>query len=249
MSRSGLVAVGGENGKVWLWDPSVAGSERAVVDAGASITDVALSPDGSLLAVVVRDGALTVVDAADGDGGVVPSRVAYRGVAFGGDSVLVVGHGDKVDVLDPRSGESLGGFDSTFDRVLDVTASEDGTVVAAGGVGGQVLIHDRRRGRPCRSTPPHTGEVLGVDLRPDGKVLATASTDGTAKVWDAASGRLLGTHLGHEGACRPLRSHRPDPPSPLRAATAPCACGVRSAGAGRGHAGHGREGARGRVQP
>ena len=56
MSRSGLVAVGGEDGKVWLWDPSVAGSERAVVDAAASITDVALSPDGSLLAFVVRDG-------------------------------------------------------------------------------------------------------------------------------------------------------------------------------------------------
>ena len=66
MSRSGLVAVGGEDGKVWLWDPSVAGSERPVVEAGVSITDVALSPDGSLLAVVVRDGRLTVVDAATG---------------------------------------------------------------------------------------------------------------------------------------------------------------------------------------
>ena len=33
MSRRGLVAVGGEDGKVWLWDPSVAGSQRTVVDA------------------------------------------------------------------------------------------------------------------------------------------------------------------------------------------------------------------------
>ena len=33
MSRSGLVAVGGENGKAWLWDPDVAGSQRTVLEA------------------------------------------------------------------------------------------------------------------------------------------------------------------------------------------------------------------------
>ena len=99
MSPSGLVAVGAGNGKVWIWDPSVAGSERAVVEAAASITDVALSPDGSLLAFVVRDSALTVVEAADGHGSG-PIRVP-TGAAFGGDHVLVVGHGDKVEVLDP----------------------------------------------------------------------------------------------------------------------------------------------------
>ena len=100
MSRGGLVAVGGENGKVWLWDPSVAGSERTVIDAAAAITDVALSPDGSLLAVVVRDGPIEMVETASGS--VLWSLPGtYRGVAFGGDSVLVVGHGGRVDVLAP----------------------------------------------------------------------------------------------------------------------------------------------------
>ena len=83
MSRSGLVAVGGENGKAWLWDPDVAGSQRTVLEASASITDVALSPDGSLLAVIVRDGPLTVLDAATGETKwTLPGP--YRGAAFGG---------------------------------------------------------------------------------------------------------------------------------------------------------------------
>ena len=110
MSRSGLVAVGGENGKAWLWDPDVAGSQRTVLEASASITDVALSPDGSLLAVIVRDGPLTVLDAATGETKwTLPGP--YRGAAFGGQSVLVAGRGDTVDVLDPRAGRSLGGFE------------------------------------------------------------------------------------------------------------------------------------------
>ena len=195
-SRSGLVAAGEEDGTVWLWDPSLAGDQRTVVDAPAPITDVALSPDGSLLAYIVRDGPLSVVDAASGSP-VWSLPGPYRGVAFGGGDVLVVGHGNRVDVLEPRTGHSIDDFDATFEGVRDVTASDDGLVVAAAGRNGQVLIHHRPSGTDVPIPTAHTGEVLGLDLRPDGKVLATASADGTAKVWDAGTGALLGTHDGH----------------------------------------------------
>ena len=196
MSRTGLVAAGAEDGTVWVWDPSRPGSQRPIVEGGAPISDVALSPDGSLLAVVVRGGPLEMVEATDGH--LLWSLAGpYRGVAFGGDGVLVVGHGDRVDVLEPRTGASVDSFDSMFDQVLDVTVSDDGTVVAAGGVGGHVVIHDRTSGTDVPLDSPHAGDVLGVDLRPDGTLLATASTDGTAKVWDARNGHLLATHLGH----------------------------------------------------
>ena len=230
MSRTGLVAAGAENGTVWVWDPSRPGSQRPILEGGAPISDVALSPDGSFLAVVVRGGPLEMVEATDGH--LLWSLAGpYRGVAFGGDGVLVVGHGDRVDVLEPRTARSVDSFDSTFDQVLDVTVSDDGTVVAAGGVGGHVVIHDRTSGTDVPLDSPHAGDVLGVDLRSDGKLLATASTDGTAKVWDARNGHLLATHLGHRQGVQAVAFASTGPTIATAATTTPYGCGVRSEGA------------------
>ena len=166
MSRSGLVAVGGENGKVWLWDPSVAGSERTVVEAAASITDVALEP--RRFAPGVRRPRRRTDGRRCGRrrGGVVASRVptgAWRsGVSTSSSPATVTRSTCSTRV----AGESLGGFDSTFDHVLDVTASEDGTVVAAGGVGGHVLIHDLTSGVDVRSTPPTPGRCSASTCGP-----------------------------------------------------------------------------------
>jgi WD40 repeat protein len=118
-------------------------------------------------------------------------------VAFGGDHVVVAGRGGLVDVLDPRSiTDTPESFDTGYDLVKAVSASEDGSVVAAGLAGGHLVIYDRASGELRPIEHAHSGDVDSVDVRPDGVQIATGSPDGSAKVWDR-SGQPLSTRIGH----------------------------------------------------
>ena len=63
--RTGLVALGGEDGDIGLFDPANA-SIRRLDDVPGWVTDVAFSPDGSTLAAVTFDGLVQVIDVGSG---------------------------------------------------------------------------------------------------------------------------------------------------------------------------------------
>ncbi|ESQ03997.1 hypothetical protein B590_17204 [Streptomyces sp. PVA_94-07] len=94
------------------------------------------------------------------------------------------------------------GFDSRLAPVTAVDVSDDGGLVAVGGVGASgstVVVRDTRTGGRVKLDNADLGEetVQAVQFSPDGSLLAVAAFDGAGvRVWDTADGRLLTTLKG-----------------------------------------------------
>ncbi|HXJ63439.1 MAG TPA: WD40 repeat domain-containing protein, partial [Actinomycetota bacterium] len=175
------------------------------------VTDVAFSPDGSMLATTGDDGWLKVWNAATGK---LLARQAGEadawGPSFGDDGRLVSAawggvNGDgSVQVLDLTT-------DGVVSRIpvsepIDTALSPDGRHVAvatisAGDEVGTVFDVDTGdeafdlAGPNCCAYPL----FRGVSWSPDGRRIAGTS-EGAVRVWDAATGTLQHTLLGHSGS-------------------------------------------------
>ncbi len=142
---------GGERVRVWDGPRRGVRLERALPAEGCCL---ALSPDGTLLAVGFTDGGLALLDAASGDE---IARVTYadynancvRGVAFSPDGSLLV------------------------------AASLDGGLR----LWKVATIRAGKSTRALRALHAHDGGLTGVAFSADGTRLATASHDGTARLW------------------------------------------------------------------
>jgi WD40 repeat protein len=92
--------------------------------------------------------------------------------------------------------------ETLVDRVLSLTFSPDGSLLASGGGdpsrSGQISIWNVSDGSLVRSiNQPHSDTVFGLAFSPDGDYLASASADRTAKVFRTADGQLIRTFEGH----------------------------------------------------
>src|SRR5947209_10807977 len=87
-----------------------------------------------------------------------------------------------------------------FDAVNAVALSADGTLGAAGTLGGEVRAWRAADRMPLLSARGHAGLVGGVALSGDGRLLASGGQDGVLQLWDALGGRPLATLEGHTGA-------------------------------------------------
>jgi WD40 repeat protein/class 3 adenylate cyclase/energy-coupling factor transporter ATP-binding protein EcfA2 len=172
-SSQGDLAVVGGNGLVQLWD--VRGSPRIVRKfvglrstnrQGETVSDVAFSPDGNLLAA--------------GDVNHTPFTVNYR---FG-----------TTAVWDVRSGRLIWKDRSKKGWITSVAFSPDGELVTAGREDGYALVYDARTGRlehhfKLEGGNPFTPTTVAFD--PDG-TLATGTWAGIVQRWDPRSGVQIG---------------------------------------------------------
>ena len=215
-----LLASGGGDGTVRLWNPATGRPVGAPLHASArhGVSGVAFSPDGKLLASGGGDGTVRLWNTATGRPVGAPlhasaqttARYGVRAVAFSPDGKLLAsGGGDgTVRLWNPATGRPVGAplHASAQYGVSGVAFSPDGKLLASGGGDGTVRLWNPATGRPA-GAPLQTGSgsqtgVYGVAFSPDGKLLASGCGDGTVWVWNPATGRPVGAPLHATSSAR-----------------------------------------------
>ncbi len=175
-----LLASGGFDAQVRLWDAASGAAVRVLSGHFASVNALAFSPDGTLLASGGHAGGLRLWNVADG-------RLLHE---LRGHPVQVFGVAFAPDGKRLASASA----DGTA-RLWDVASGREvrkfGTDLLGQAVPGRPGL---RMLGPQQARPgAHGNMAWGVAFSPDGKALATTSLDGTAKLWDVAGGKELRT--------------------------------------------------------
>ncbi len=179
---------GDETGRVWTWDLKAKTRLQALDRRTyASVTSVALSPDGKRIAMAGSERIVLVIGADSGSevARLTPDVVSNLAVAFSPDGALLATAGDdgKVRLWDTKSWKetrTLAGHDGT---VRAVAFSHDGKLVASGSNDTTARVWVVATGASAAVFEGHGGAVTGVAFSPDGKRLATSSHDRTGLVW------------------------------------------------------------------
>lgn len=161
------------------------------------------SPDGSTVAVVLRDGSLSVRRARDG--GVLHDlagdRLRVASLTFSPDgSTLVVGSADgSLRLWRVRDGAALHRLDqATGSSQTTLALSPDGSLIAVG-LSGAVRLLRARDGAVLHDVPAprRDASVRSVAFSPDGGTLAAGQVDGALLLVRVRDGAVLRTLEGH----------------------------------------------------
>jgi hypothetical protein len=141
-----LLASGGGDKTVRLWDPAAGEQRRILTGHGGAVRGVAFSPDGRLLASCGDDKTVRLWDPAAGE----QRRIltghggAVRGVAFSPDGRLLASCGDDnaVRLWDPAAGEERHTLTGHGGAVQGLAFSPDGRLLASAGAGNTIWLWD-----------------------------------------------------------------------------------------------------------
>jgi serine/threonine protein kinase/WD40 repeat protein len=183
-----VLVAGCEQGFV-AWD--LAGSNRWVVEGG-SITSVAISPNGRLLASGGRQLELWSLTTKR-PVATLPTPLAGARVEFSADGRVL---------LAVANGTALVGWpvsDTPERRLLDghtggvpaVVFSPDGRWLVSISKDRTVRVWDAATGRLLRTLTGHRAAIEAAAFSPDGSLLATGDFSGAIRMWSAGSGDLL----------------------------------------------------------
>ena len=192
-----LLASGGDDNAVILWDVADGSESESFIEHGKSVMSIAFSPDGHLIASASLDGFVRLWPVSSER-----RRVSLRhngwveSVAFTSDGKkLASGGGEQAgsvilwDVSQKRDIANFSGHDAL---VESVAFSSDG-LLASASRDGTIKIWDVVNQRVLRTLAGHSSVVHAAVFSPDGKTLASSSRDKTIKFWKISSGENFAT--------------------------------------------------------
>lgn len=176
---------------------------RSIIEVGASVTDVDVAADASLVAAALDNGDVRIWDARTGStAGLFHVERGRRvlGVSFSGDGSRVLGASQAEAVVWSTLGDRsapLARFPASG-RIVSAALSPDGALVATGHFGGVLRLWRVDTGKFERELRPpgRTAPITAVAFAPDGGRVAAAAGARTA-VWAVRGGALPHTQA-HE---------------------------------------------------
>ena len=195
-----LLATGGDDKTVRLWDPATGEHLRALTGHTGMLWGVAFSPDGRLLASGDNDKTVRLWDPATGEHlrTLTGHTGTVYGVAFSPDGRLLATSGGDARLWDPATGLHLRTLTDHTGHT-GVAFSPDGRLLATSDSDKTARLWDPATGEHLRTLTGHTSNVRGVAFSPDGRLLATAGYDKTVRLWVPATGEHLHALTGHTG--------------------------------------------------
>ena len=198
-----LIASGGDDNAVILWDVSRRSDIRTLIGHDDWVRSVAFSPDGRLLASVAMDGSLKLWDVSSGIN--VTSRKQsdrMEAVAFSlnGEMFATCGHIDGfIDLwsLSKKRISHTNRISGHRSAVSSISFSPDGLMLASAGDDDTVKLWNVADRSEIKSIAEHSSDVRSIAFAPDGKMLASGSKDNTIKLLEIPSGNALAT-LEHD---------------------------------------------------
>ncbi len=176
-----LISAGGD-GAIRFWDVATGNQVRQFSASPHCLSQIALSPDGSLLACT------DYLMMAQGGGQTTwwtNNRVRFLDVASGKELRQIVvpstSHTSEGDVLGPN----LLGF------------TPDSKALLTGGVDGKLFVWDAASGKELRRFADHRWSLTAFAFAPDGKSFAIADSCYSVRVRDLATGKDLVPTGGH----------------------------------------------------
>jgi WD40 repeat protein/tRNA A-37 threonylcarbamoyl transferase component Bud32 len=167
-----------------------------------SVTHVALSPDGRVLATACTAGLVQLWDT--GSGRLLQKlpgeHPAVACLAFSPDgATLAVGQEREVQLWEVAGARLLRTLAGHKGAVRSVAFSADGKLLASGGEDWRIELWDPATGRERATLPGHLEAVTALAFAPDGRTLASGSWDRTVKLWHVGTAQEVLSLEGHSG--------------------------------------------------
>lgn len=194
------VATSGDDGLIRVWDVGTGRLLRSVRGPGGTVSDVAVSPDGRLLASCTDSGDGSRVQLLDAR--TLRPRRSFEAqeegifeVVFSPDGRLLAsgGRDHVVRLWDVRTGRLLRSLAGHDDAVTALAFTPDGRRLASASAehDSTVRLWDVATGAALHTLAAHGDWVTSVAFAPGGATLASGGRDHKLIIWDTGSGRKM----------------------------------------------------------